>query len=102
MEIISNVAEELPPVLRKRSGSEERDQIAALLEDGGVHAIDGMEDEKVYNSTQQKVRDVARKLGIGVSIRHQDGLLYFQATEKRNSQTEETSTTEEDWDNETV
>jgi len=64
--------DELPPVVRGANGrgSEERAALLASLTDGNNHIITGIEDRTAHNRLQQRIRNLAKKHGINVTVRY--------------------------------
>jgi hypothetical protein len=64
--------DELPPVVRGANGrgSEERAALLASLTDGNNHIIPGVEDRTAHNRLQQRIRNLAKKHGINITVRY--------------------------------
>lgn len=81
MEIIS--VDVMPPLVRGggRRSTEEHTQILEALQSFKPQKVSDIEDRKVHNSLQQRVRGVARKYNITVEIRYVESekATYFKA-----------------------
>jgi hypothetical protein len=78
----SVVVDEFPKLVRGGGSrnSEERNEITELLNDGLKHRIDGIETDKEFNALQQRIRGVAKQLGISVTVQRSkdEDALYLQ------------------------
>lgn len=80
--------EKMPPLVRGggAKNAEEREQLRKLLEMGpGVnHRIKGIQDKKQYATLQQRIRTLAKGMGVSVTIRYmpEDNALAFCANEQ--------------------
>lgn len=68
----ARIVDNLPPVIRGAGTpeNEERMRIAEWLEDGNAHMIENVEDRKAHNRLQQKIRNIAKRKGINVTVRY--------------------------------
>jgi predicted ABC-type transport system involved in lysophospholipase L1 biosynthesis ATPase subunit len=78
--------DEFPPLIRGAAArnTEERKQIQELLGQIGVnHRVKNVPSEREYNSLQQRIRGVARSLGVKVTIQwaKAENALYFRSEE---------------------
>ena len=78
----SEIVDSFPRLVRGASSrnSEEREEIRAMLGDGLKHKVSSIDDEKTYNALQQRIRGVAKSMGIGVTVQRgkDEGVLYLQ------------------------
>ena len=82
----SEIVEEFPKLVRG-SGSKnaaEREEIRALLSDGLKHKLSPVTDEKAYNALQQRIRGVARNMGVSVTVQRgaAENALYMQGLQE--------------------
>ena len=86
MQLEVEKVEAFPPLIRGAASrnTEEREQIKELLSQVGVsHRVKNIPSEREYNSLQQRIRGVARSLGVKVTIQwaKAENALYFRAEE---------------------
>jgi hypothetical protein len=76
------IAEEFPPLTRGGTAatSEETLLIQNLLKDGKKHRLLEITSDKDYSNLQQRIRTIAKRMGISVTIRRQreTDSLFFQ------------------------
>lgn len=63
---------ELPPTVRGAGtkNAEERAKIEELLLDGQAHIVTGVKDKKAHAALQQRIRGVAKKHNVKVTIKY--------------------------------
>lgn len=68
----ARIVDNLPPVIRGAGSpeNEERMRLTEWLEDGNAHMVADVEDRKAHNRLQQKIRNIAKKKGINVTVRY--------------------------------
>lgn len=76
--------EAFPPLVRGAAArnTEEREQIKELLSQIGVnHRVKNVASVREYNSLQQRIRGVAKSLGVAVTIQYakDEAAVYFRA-----------------------
>jgi hypothetical protein len=82
VEIVPTKEQNLPPLVRggARKNQEQLKEVLAALKSQEPYSIPGIDDDKSYNALQQRIRQLAKSVGIKVTIRHhkEDQKLYFQ------------------------
>jgi len=87
LEIKTREDNQLPPLIRggrTAVETEETKQILSALQSGKVCQIEGVSEDRQYNNLQQRIRTIARRYGLNVTIRRSrsDSLLAFQGQEE--------------------